>query len=500
VVNLIDDNLLDLSYEPLVPGPWTQELQQEFTMESIQQPEDSDSILTTVKAFDPLMNEVAQPLAGEGPQSITDKFLNVTTSVETVLETDQENLNNNTSKRKDDGNDSDYEYLSDLESGYLSEECSEKNSKCDDEEQAVDKDLELQTVIHKEQLQDLQPSLSVTSTAGNPEASILITTSNSQSVLSTAEPFQNQKLNPPNITAKDTKPTVSADFPILKDMTLPFAMRDFDTQDFFLIPKKPDAENLARNSWFLHHAALTDNILKVKDIINKKDTNRLYSDKNSLPLNRACPWGHTPLDYAAMNGNIEIMKLLLHCGAMVECKDPYGFSTFHWSLVYGQQAAAEVLIKGNNLTDPCIATKGMENIFQGWTPLSIASHFGHVNLVQFLLRKRSVARQKYSPHLKLIPPLHATVASVPYLLMLRHSKYSPQYYFNVDADTWLARHPEVGSGTCIQGPGATDYSVRESKLWQDIRQHDKLKSMTKAHQQMSIILRNIHSARRSLGK
>jgi ankyrin repeat protein len=89
--------------------------------------------------------------------------------------------------------------------------------------------------------------------------------------------------------------------------------------------------------------------------------------------------GTTPLEYAAMKGNIEVVKLLLLNGANIHLKDEGGETPFFTACAFGHSDIAELLAeKGANIDEP--------NIY-GTTPLIIASLTGRTAVVKFLLDK-----------------------------------------------------------------------------------------------------------------
>jgi len=91
----------------------------------------------------------------------------------------------------------------------------------------------------------------------------------------------------------------------------------------------------------------------------------------------------TGLHYAAMNGNLQIMAILLKAGAKLDPVDKLGNSPLHWAADRGQTPAAELLIQAGAAIDP-------ENR-QGRTPLMIAAARGNMELVRLLLAKGASA-------------------------------------------------------------------------------------------------------------
>ena len=100
------------------------------------------------------------------------------------------------------------------------------------------------------------------------------------------------------------------------------------------------------------------------------------ADVNACAKNKG-----TPLMIAAENGHINAVTTLVKCGAYyVDLKDKDGQTALHYALMYSPHASIEVLnclIK--NEADVNAFT------FRYETPLMLASYFGHVNAMAFLI-------------------------------------------------------------------------------------------------------------------
>jgi ankyrin repeat protein len=93
-----------------------------------------------------------------------------------------------------------------------------------------------------------------------------------------------------------------------------------------------------------------------------------------------------PLMAAAQMGNIEIAKLLLANGASVDAKDLTG-TALHAAALAGRLGAAELLIERGadvNAADD-----------RGTTPLQRAAGYGHVDLVELLIRHGGKINSEY---------------------------------------------------------------------------------------------------------
>jgi uncharacterized protein len=87
----------------------------------------------------------------------------------------------------------------------------------------------------------------------------------------------------------------------------------------------------------------------------------------------------TALHYAALNGNLEILAILIKAGAKLNIADPFGNTPLHLAADRNQTEAAELLLAAGADVDP-------QNR-DGMTPLIIAASHGNTKLVLDLLAK-----------------------------------------------------------------------------------------------------------------
>jgi ankyrin repeat protein len=87
--------------------------------------------------------------------------------------------------------------------------------------------------------------------------------------------------------------------------------------------------------------------------------------------------GRTALMHAAMNGNVEIVQLLLDYGAKVNATDSAGSTALHWAAERGQPDTARTLIAARAAVDA--------DNKQGATPLMKAAATGSAPTVDLLL-------------------------------------------------------------------------------------------------------------------
>jgi uncharacterized protein len=97
----------------------------------------------------------------------------------------------------------------------------------------------------------------------------------------------------------------------------------------------------------------------------------------------------TGLHYAAMNGNLQIIAILVKADAKLNVEDPLGDTPLHLAAEQGQTEAAKLLLAVGAEVDP-------QNK-DGLTPLMIAASRGNLELVRALLAKgASVTKNDYT--------------------------------------------------------------------------------------------------------
>jgi ankyrin repeat protein len=89
--------------------------------------------------------------------------------------------------------------------------------------------------------------------------------------------------------------------------------------------------------------------------------------------------GSTPLHWASLSGHVEVVQVLLECGADSSAQNKDGSTPLHWASQSGNVELVQVLLDRG--ADPSAKHN------DGWTPLHLASQFGHVEVVQVLLER-----------------------------------------------------------------------------------------------------------------
>ncbi|XP_053504377.1 caskin-1 isoform X4 [Ictalurus furcatus] len=122
----------------------------------------------------------------------------------------------------------------------------------------------------------------------------------------------------------------------------------------------------------LHHAALNGNLELISLLLDSQAMVDIRDQK-----------GMRPLHYAAWQGKSEPMKMLLKSGSSVNTQSDEGQIPLHLAAQHGHYDVSEMLLQ--HQSNPCI----MDNA--GKTPLDLACEFGRVGVVQLLLSSNMCA-------------------------------------------------------------------------------------------------------------
>jgi uncharacterized protein len=126
-------------------------------------------------------------------------------------------------------------------------------------------------------------------------------------------------------------------------------------------------------------AARQNDAAQVRELV-ANDSNPNQTDDQEL---------HTALHYAAMNGNLTIIAILIKAKAKLDPKDRLGNTPLHLAADRGQVEAAQLLLDVGAPVDP-------QNK-DGMTPLMIAASRGNIEIVQALLAKgASITKTDYT--------------------------------------------------------------------------------------------------------
>lgn len=116
-------------------------------------------------------------------------------------------------------------------------------------------------------------------------------------------------------------------------------------------------------------AAAQNDAEKVRHLVGGGDGNPNQTDDSS----------RTAMHYAALNGNLEIIAILIKAGAKLDPVDPLEDTPLHLATDQNQTEAAKLLLDAGAAVDP-------QNK-DGLTPLMIAASRGNLELVRALLAK-----------------------------------------------------------------------------------------------------------------
>ncbi|KAG7460014.1 hypothetical protein MATL_G00216720 [Megalops atlanticus] len=122
----------------------------------------------------------------------------------------------------------------------------------------------------------------------------------------------------------------------------------------------------------LHHAALNGNLELISLLLESQATVDIRDQK-----------GMRPLHYAAWQGKAEPMKMLLKSGSSVNGQSDEGQIPLHLAAQHGHYDVSEMLLQ--HQSNPCIVD------IAGKTPLDLACEFGRVGVVQLLLNSNMCA-------------------------------------------------------------------------------------------------------------
>ncbi|XP_069763428.1 caskin-1 isoform X8 [Narcine bancroftii] len=122
----------------------------------------------------------------------------------------------------------------------------------------------------------------------------------------------------------------------------------------------------------LHHAALNGNSELISLLIESQATVDIKDNKAMRPLH-----------YAAWQGKAEPMKMLLKAASSVNSQSEEGQIPLHLAAQHGHYEVSEMLLQ--HQSNPCIVD------IAGKTPLDLACEFGRVGVVQLLLSSNMCA-------------------------------------------------------------------------------------------------------------
>ena len=135
-------------------------------------------------------------------------------------------------------------------------------------------------------------------------------------------------------------------------------------------------------------SAYYDNVARAAAKNDAETVRRLVGGGDGNP-NQTDDSSRTALHYAAINGNLQIIAILVKANAKLDVTDALGNTPLHLATDRGQTEAAKLLLEVGAEVDP-------QNK-DGMTPLMIAASRGNLELVRALLAKgASTAKTDYT--------------------------------------------------------------------------------------------------------
>jgi len=125
-------------------------------------------------------------------------------------------------------------------------------------------------------------------------------------------------------------------------------------------------------------SAYYDNVSRAAAKNDAEAVRRLVGSGDGNP-NQIDDASRTAMHYAAMNGNLQIIAILVKANAKLNLPDPLGDTPLHLAVEQDQLEAAKLLLEVGAEVDP-------QNK-EGLTPLMIAASHGELEMVRELLAK-----------------------------------------------------------------------------------------------------------------
>ena len=93
----------------------------------------------------------------------------------------------------------------------------------------------------------------------------------------------------------------------------------------------------------------------------------------------------TALHMAAESGHAEVVQLLLAAGAYIDLRDQHGYSALHFAALNGHVVVAELLLASGFHVDATTKKDPSRAVMEPLTPLYYAARFGHEAMIELLL-------------------------------------------------------------------------------------------------------------------
>uniref|UniRef100_A0A1A7W8I9 CASK interacting protein 1 n=1 Tax=Iconisemion striatum TaxID=60296 RepID=A0A1A7W8I9_9TELE len=131
----------------------------------------------------------------------------------------------------------------------------------------------------------------------------------------------------------------------------------------------------------LLQAVKTEDLLTVQKLLQRPGKAKLLGSTKKVNVNFQDTDGFSPLHHAALNGNVELISLLLESQAAVDIRDQKGMRPLHYAAWQGKAEPMKMLLKSGS------SVNGQSD--EGQIPLHLSAQHGHYDVSEMLLQHQS---------------------------------------------------------------------------------------------------------------
>ncbi|KAF7221370.1 caskin-1-like [Nothobranchius furzeri] len=131
----------------------------------------------------------------------------------------------------------------------------------------------------------------------------------------------------------------------------------------------------------LLQAVKTEDLLTVQKLLQRPGKAKLLGSTKKVNVNFQDTDGFSPLHHAALNGNVELLSLLLESQAAVDIRDQKGMRPLHYAAWQGKAEPMKMLLKSGS------SVNGQSD--EGQIPLHLSAQHGHYDVSEMLLQHQS---------------------------------------------------------------------------------------------------------------
>ncbi|XP_078807255.1 caskin-1 isoform X12 [Oryzias latipes] len=131
----------------------------------------------------------------------------------------------------------------------------------------------------------------------------------------------------------------------------------------------------------LLQAVKTEDLLTVQKLLQRPGKAKLLGSTKKVNVNFQDTDGFSPLHHAALNGNLELISLLLESQAAVDIRDQKGMRPLHYAAWQGKAEPMKMLLKSGS------SVNGQSD--EGQIPLHLSAQHGHYDVSEMLLQHQS---------------------------------------------------------------------------------------------------------------